>query len=434
MKKRNIFLLIIPLLLLSSCIVKETANKKENNKVNAVETSKIYAELINSGEYKKKDFYNEFSEQYKKNNDKNSLYKKIEHFNSITGPLKEIERTQVSESSVIFQTDNEFRKSTEIFSYDINGKLSNISLFPGNIKKYKTTYYTMSPVELQRDNLIIPAALTMPVDEKKPKIAILISGLGPRDMNDTIGLNSNKPMEDIAIGLAKNKIASIRYDKSIIHGTSRNSIEDEYFKDFNACYNYIMSLDNIDKNNIFIIAHDYGASLAPTLAKGKNIKGIVLLSGSLKHLSDIIAQKNASIINESNGLSKEEKKLQIDELSKIVNEAKNIDQNSKNNPFKLSPSFWESINKLNLKRDLNEYKGNLLILQGQNDFEIPPDNFYEYSKILNNNPRASFKIYDKLSHIYSESDNNKYDLSIYNKRSKVSPIVINDIAYWINNN
>lgn len=434
MNKKKLAIIILMLMLLTSCVLnKEKTNKKSDNR-DLIAQTKEYSLELSDGSYKQNDFYNNFNKEAQENLSKNKLYQFIDHFNSITGEVKDIEKVQVTEQSILLMLDNEKRKSSEIYSYDNEGKLTNLSMFPGSVKPKKTKTYTVDPVELSMDNLVIPGALTMPVNAENPPIVIMVTGLGPHDMDETIGLSGNQPFKDIALGLARNGIASLRYDKSILHGNNRNSIDDEYFNDFNAAYEYVKTLDNVNKDNIYILAHGTGASLAPTMAKDKDIKGIVLMAGSLRHLADTTFDQNELLVKQSNGLSEEDKNKQLDEMQKKVYLAKNIKEDSKEEPFGLKASYWNSLNKLDLKKDILDYPGRLFIIQGANDFQnIPSRNYFEYFELLSGRYNVSFKLFENTSHIFTESTTNNYDMSVYDKKSRVKPDVIYEISKWINN-
>ena len=264
--KKYIFLTLI-LLLLTSCVLKKNTQNNTSNEPNLIKITEDYSKELSDGSYKKNNFFKNFNTESQGSIDKKELYQSIDHYRTIVGDFKSIEKVQLTEQSVLLVLDNEHRKSSEVYTYDNTGKLTNISTFPGSVKKESNKYYSIKPIELYKDNLIIPGALTMPKDIENPPIVIMITGLGPYDMDETIGLSGNQPFKDIAIGLAKNNIASLRYDKSILHGNLKNSIENEYFNDFDAAYNFVKSLNNVDLENIYILAHDQGAMLAPTMAK-----------------------------------------------------------------------------------------------------------------------------------------------------------------------
>ena len=56
--------------------------------------------------------------------------------------------------------------------------------------------------------------LTLPKGVEKPMVVVMVQASGPSNLNEQI--NENKPFEDIAYGLAKQGIASLRFDKRVM--------------------------------------------------------------------------------------------------------------------------------------------------------------------------------------------------------------------------
>lgn len=83
--------------------------------------------------------------------------------------------------------------------------------------------------------------------ESAPAV-LLISGSGPCDYNETVGLLS--PMEDLALGLAGHGISSLRLEKRTLRFfndfNATDGIEEEYFNDCRAALAYLKELDNTD--------------------------------------------------------------------------------------------------------------------------------------------------------------------------------------------
>lgn len=57
----------------------------------------------------------------------------------------------------------------------------------------------------------MPAVITYPAGEGPFPMVVMVHGSGPLDRDESIG--PNHPFRDIALGLARRGVASLRYDK-----------------------------------------------------------------------------------------------------------------------------------------------------------------------------------------------------------------------------
>jgi hypothetical protein len=57
----------------------------------------------------------------------------------------------------------------------------------------------------------VPATLTLPHGNGPWPAVVLLAGSGPQDRDETVG--PNKPLKDLAWGLASRGIAVVRFDK-----------------------------------------------------------------------------------------------------------------------------------------------------------------------------------------------------------------------------
>ena len=122
--------------------------------------------------------------------------------------------------------------------------------------------------------------LTLPVDTTKPVPAVVfVHGSGSSNMDEKVGKLT--PFKDLAEGLAKHGIASIRYDKrSFAHGfkmlkdKSRPiTVKEETIEDAILATELLRKDSRIDPQKIFIIGHSMGGMLAPRIdAEGGNFE------------------------------------------------------------------------------------------------------------------------------------------------------------------
>ena len=117
------------------------------------------------------------------------------------------------------------------------------------------------------------------------------------------------PFKDLAEGLARHNIASIRYDKrTFIHGLKlirekEVTVKKETIEDAILATELLRNDSRIDNERIFIVGHSMGGMLAPRIdAEGGNYKGLILLAGSPRKLEEILIDQNKDVLNNVNKL------------------------------------------------------------------------------------------------------------------------------------
>jgi pimeloyl-ACP methyl ester carboxylesterase len=135
-------------------------------------------------------------------------------------------------------------------------------------------------------------------------IAIIIAGSGPtdRDGNNYLGVKANS-YKLVAEGLAKQGIASLRYDKRAVGKSSSPGMKeadlrfDDYINDVKSWFNYV--LDSLKYKKVVLIGHSEGALLASIAGQEDRVAGVVLVSGMGRSFDEVIAEqisKNAPLI------------------------------------------------------------------------------------------------------------------------------------------
>lgn len=131
------------------------------------------------------------------------------------------------------------------------------------------------------------AVYTCATDEKAPAV-LLISGSGPCDYNETVGMLT--PMKDIAQSLAERGISSLRLEKRTLRFAeafkATDGLEQEYFEDCRAALAYLKGLETID--GIYLLGHSLGGQIVAALAaQDDSVDGMILLMSSARSLADI---------------------------------------------------------------------------------------------------------------------------------------------------
>ena len=283
---------------------------------------------------------------------------------------------------------------------------------------------------------MLPGLLTIPRNTTSFPIVILVHGSGPNDRDETIG--PNKPLRDLAFGLASFGIASIRYDKrTLVYGEKivseglKINLETEVLIDVTSAIRLAKSIDGV--RDIYIIGHSLGSMLSPKIASENNdVAGIVMMAGNARPLEDLIIEQYSYLFSHD-GISEQEEnalndlKVQIDNLDNL-NQSPN--DSTMNLPLNLPASYWKSLMDYNQLKEIKSVGARILILQGERDYQVTMQDFNLWKKALKTHENVDFKSYPKLNHLFLEGEGKSYPTE-YQIESNIPQYVITDIANWI---
>ncbi|WP_264536297.1 alpha/beta hydrolase family protein [Flavobacterium sp. N1736] len=259
----------------------------------------------------------------------------------------------------------------------------------------------------------IYGTLTTPDLTKKYPVALIISGSGPTDRNGNNPMMKNNSLKMLAEALAKNGIASLRFDKRGIGeskaaaGAESSLVFENYTEDVKSWINLLKQDKRFSK--LIIIGHSEG-SLIGIIAGAKADKFISIAGpgeSADKLLKNQIAAKSNKQI--------EEMTFPIIDSLKNGNKVKKVDPmlNSLFRPgiqpyliswFKYDPSI--EIKKLNVP---------ILIIQGNNDLQVTVK---DAENLAHANKNSELLIIDKMNHIMKIIDGDqKANFESYNNET-----------------
>ncbi|MCZ6493681.1 MAG: alpha/beta fold hydrolase [Planctomycetota bacterium] len=142
--------------------------------------------------------------------------------------------------------------------------------------------YEVREVSIEHpDGHRLAGTLTVPAGQGPHPAAVLISGSGPQDRDET--LLGHKPFLVIADYLTRHGIAVLRYDD---RGTGQSTGEfstattQDFATDALAAVNYITTQDGVDPKRFGLIGHSEGAMVGPMVAGlTADVAFVVLLAG-----------------------------------------------------------------------------------------------------------------------------------------------------------
>ncbi|MDR3046903.1 MAG: lysophospholipase [Bacteroidales bacterium] len=307
------------------------------------------------------------------------------------------------------------------------------------------------------DDIQLAGTLTMPLQGTSFPAVVLISGSGAQNRDEE--MLSHRPFLVLADHLTRNGIAVLRFDDRGIaasEGDFATAITTDFAKDVEAAIQYLLTRKEINPNQIGLIGHSEGGTIAPIVAaRNPQVAFIVLLaapgySGYTTVLDQVLA------LNQGNSKIKEIKKQQIEFLDIINNSIiKTSDDHQKLEqdliryfkkigksdpeikatlPTVLAPWYSFYI-KFDPTSTLKQVKCPVLVLNGSKDKQvISPKNLLAVEKKIKKggNKQVTAIELPGLNHLFQECSLG-YHTEYFHINQTFSPIALEEISKWIIN-
>jgi dipeptidyl aminopeptidase/acylaminoacyl peptidase len=171
----------------------------------------------------------------------------------------------------------------------------------------------------------LAGTLTLPkgASSKKPVSAIVtVTGSGPQDRDENIGLPGFRPFRQIADALGRRGIAVLRMDDrgtGSSGGTFKGSTSADFAEDVRAGLAYLRTRPEIRGARLGVLGHSEGAIIAPMVAeKEPTLRAIVLLAGIAEPGRTALHFQLKNQIEHNTKLTPEMRDSQIAEIPKRI--------------------------------------------------------------------------------------------------------------------
>ena len=283
--------------------------------------------------------------------------------------------------------------------------------------------------------------LTLPDGAASPLPAVvMVHGSGPSNMDEKV--MKLTPFKDLAEGLAKRGVASVRYDKrTFVHGRKMAktcpTVKEETIDDALLAVALLKKDPRIDPERIYILGHSMGAMLAPRIdAEGGDVKGLILMAGTPCRLEEVVLRqlKQSSggnpILKRIIGLEYRIFAKKFDGLYQMP------DEEAKKKKFagNLSLYYFKEMGQKTAADYLLESRKPALILQGGKDFQVlAEDDFRRFRELLAGRENTIFRLYPDLNHIFVKGiyDDILKASKEYEVERHIGDEVMDDIAAFI---
>jgi pimeloyl-ACP methyl ester carboxylesterase len=260
-----------------------------------------------------------------------------------------------------------------------------------------TTVYsqTEKTVTLKTATGNLEGTLMTPASNSSKMVALFIAGSGPTDRDGNNLAMKNNSLKMLANELAKNGIASLRYDKRGIGNSKTVGFKeaDIRFENYiNDAKEWVIYLKKELKfSNIVVIGHSEGSLIGMIVSQDKAVSKYVSVAGAGQPADKIIREQlksqPLSVTIPSNSI--------LDELVK----GKTVE----NTPQILNALFRPSVQpyliswfKYDPQKEIAKLKIPVLIVQGTTDIQVSLDDANRLAKAL---PKAKLAIIEGMNHV-----------------------------------
>ena len=329
---------------------------------------------------------------------------------------------------------------TVVVSVDDQGHLLGIQLAPASaaapMRPWEPPSYARpeafdeQDVMLGTGPLAVPGTLSVPREPRPCAAVIVLSGSGPNDRDETIG--RNKPLKDLAWGLASSGIAVLRFDKiTYAHGPQvapmrEFTMTDEYVPDALAGIALLRSHPAVDPSRIFVLGHSMGGTVAPRVAAAEpSVAGLIILAGGAQPLHWAAVRQVTYLGNTAavETLTRQAKTVDSPDLSSSTPDS--------DLPFGVPAAYWLDLRDYRPAELAATLDKPILLLQGGRDYQVTvADDLAIWRAGLADRPNTTIHVHDNDNHLLF-AGNGPSTPAEYEPAQHVDPAIVTDIVDWL---
>jgi pimeloyl-ACP methyl ester carboxylesterase len=286
--------------------------------------------------------------------------------------------------------------------------------------------------------------LTYPADySSETPVVLLVSGSGPQNRDEEV--YAHKPFLVIADHLARNGIASLRYDDRGVGKSTGNAVgatTETFKKDASSGLEFLRSLRKFSK--VGLAGHSEGGTIAFLLAGEGRTDFMISLAGTVTDGATALVEQNRKILKGS-GIPESAVNDYCEVLAKLYADPDMTAEELGKLASGLAPDMKQNIMRIRETKDpwvqhfisfdpgeaIRKIECPVLALNGENDVQVIADsNIPRLQELLKDNGKNMIKTYPGLNHLFQHCTTGMPDE--YGKiEETISAEVLTDITEWI---
>lgn len=327
-----------------------------------------------------------------------------------------------------------------------NGELAGLQLAPAQPQQdwqppsyADTSAFVEHELTLGSDALAVPGTLAVPVGDGPWPAVVVLPGSGPTDRDSTIG--PNKPLKDLAWGLASRGVAVLRFDK-VTHAhpaevrADRNfTVLDEYRAAALAAVAELVVTKGIDPDRIVLLGHSLGGTVAPRIAaQTPGLAGLVLFAAGAEPLYWAAVRQIRYIaeLDPATSAGADSVLATMTEQARRVDDpALTADTPAALLPFAQPAPYWLDLREHDPVRAAAALRVPMLVLNGGRDYQVTiADDLARWRAGLADRAEVTIREYPADNHLFFPSDEPSTPAE-YQRLQHVDGAVVADVAGWV---
>ena len=298
--------------------------------------------------------------------------------------------------------------------------------------------FTENDVTLGDGPLAVPGTLSLPRAGGPAPAVVLLSGSGPHDQDETIG--RNKPLKDLAWGLASAGVAVLRFEKvthahpDLVSADPAFTVTGEYVPHARAAIRLLRAHPAVDQARIFVAGHSLGGTVAPRVAAGTPAAGLVILAGGAQPLHQAAVRQLRYLASLGGAAAAGATAA----LEVIARQAEAVDDPglsestpSSDLPFGVPAAYWLDLRGYDPAAAAAALGKPMLIVQGGRDYQVTvADDLSRWEAALAARPDVTFRVYAADNHLFFPGSGPSAPAE-YEPAQHMDPAVVADVARWI---